>query len=278
MRTASLASILGILQSPVATLTRKADTFMERFSKRIEEMTADNEPAASALAVLILIARLESGLLKGEEGEEVPRLLWDASSDIRDAAVRFILADTFGGGKDDDEEGAAPRSEAKVQSDIEQLINIFEKYCPLVEKDQDEGTHNSTNKGKGGEQTTQRTRTHCSLHACVLSCAEPREPRSRALVDGAVLVGTSDLQRPMDMLVNGFWSSMSCLQDYSAVCSFVLGVAAPRASSKVAGSKKKAQPVDEDRQVRQTNSDALFPHYRLRMSADFVLFPFCLCC
>ena len=278
---ASLTSILGLLQSPVAMVTRKADAFLRRFINRIRDMTADIEPAASAQAVLILIALMEAGKLKGENGEdevpgeEVPPMLWDASTEIRNAAVRFILVDTFGAGTG--EEAAAPRSESKTLSDIEQLLNLFDKYCPINEK-KDEGhtTAHGNNSQTGKERQGLNS---CDWLLCSVHSAESEEPRSRAVVDGVVLVGTSDLQRPMDTLVNGFWDSLSCLQDYGAVCSYVLSVAAPRAS-KVAGSKKKAQPVDEDRQVRAGNSKANHDYTGSNVCSALSAFPlhFCFVC
>ena len=75
------------------------------------------------------------------------------------------------------------------------------------------------------------------------------ETRARAVSpDGQILAGAFTLQRPMDMLVNGFWDRLSALRDYAAVCKHVLKLAVPHADKKIVG-KKKAMIADEDRQV-----------------------------
>jgi hypothetical protein len=111
-------SILKLVSSGDSALLEKAHSFLERFSRRIQELSSDIDPEVAASAVELLALFLEQGRLTETEGENVPPLMWDENAEIRARAVHFVYADTFA-----DTGGV----ESSPDEDLTQLLNLFDK-------------------------------------------------------------------------------------------------------------------------------------------------------
>lgn len=101
------------------------------------------------------------------------------------------------------------------QEDLTQLVNIMDVHCTIADQPDEEEPKRTTRVEKD-------TISH-----------------------GAA---SSSLQRPMDMLVNSFWSRLPALRDYDALTKLILKSSKPTTSGGGVGARKKAAPVDEDRQ------------------------------
>lgn len=131
VRLASVQSILGIVSSGDSVLVEKANSFLERFSRRVQEMTSDADPEVAAAAVELLAQFLDAGRLSETEGDNVPPLMWDENAHIREGAVSFVMADTY----------SADSLDVQPEDDVTQLLNLFDKYCPRPEEQQQDSGH-----------------------------------------------------------------------------------------------------------------------------------------
>lgn len=147
VRLASVQSILGIVSSGDSVLVEKANSFLERFSRRVQEMTSDADPEVAAAAVELLAQFLDAGRLSETEGDNVPPLMWDENAHIREGAVSFVMADTY----------SADSVDVQPEDDVTQLLNLFDKYCPRPEEQQqDSGQHTNNNMQASRERRRER--------------------------------------------------------------------------------------------------------------------------
>lgn len=134
VRLASVQSILGIVSSGDSVLVEKANSFLERFSRRVQEMTNDADAEVAAAAVQLMAQFLDAGRLSETEGDNVPPLMWDENAHIREGAVSFVMADTY----------AADTLNVQPEDDVTQLLNLFDRYCPTAEAQQHDTGHNTS--------------------------------------------------------------------------------------------------------------------------------------
>jgi len=178
VRREALYTILDLFESGNEDVINKADAFLNRFQKRIQEMCNDVDADVASVAAAVSMNMLKLGRLDETEGEDIPSLLWDSSPALRESAAQFVMADTF-----DTEEG----QESSHEEDINQLLVLFNNYYL-----------NGASKAKRK--------------------AADSDPRTLHVLEGKLAYGSdTSLQRPMDQLVNAFWMKLPALHDYAAI-------------------------------------------------------------
>jgi len=137
--------VLRLLESEDPSFAEKANSFLERFSSRFQEMSNDIDPDVSAVAIALLAIFLEQGRLNEHDGENVPSMLWDAEASIRERAVQFVIADTF----------AEAAVDSSHEEDLNQLLNLFDRYLPDRQRDEARRVQVAEGKLRVGQQSLQ---------------------------------------------------------------------------------------------------------------------------
>ena len=206
VRYASLDAIVQLLAPADPTIIRRTKAFCDRFKERFAQMTTDIDPDVATKAIEYMRIMLKQESLGEAEGDFAP-LLWDEHQQIREQAALFVFEDTF----EDD------LPDENHQEELVQLMNIFDKSCPLIE---------NIDRVSGETQ------------------------RQYRIKDDKYLAGFSrTLHQPMDTLVNLFWDHLPALRDYDAITKLMLKLSKLNPVEKGVGGRKQTAPVDEDRQL-----------------------------
>ena len=124
VRLAAIQAITGILASGNDVAIGKTQKFIEKFKDRLLEMVEDIDDDVVAATIELLSHLLRKGELSEDQGSNVPTLIWDANENVRLRAAEFVFQDTF----------VDEIEKQNHQDDISQLLNVFDKYCPIKSK------------------------------------------------------------------------------------------------------------------------------------------------
>ena len=103
----------------------KLNIFTNKFKSRINEMINDKYTKIVVVAIHTLVQLLSNNYLTESDCVDLPQLLFDKERDISVAASEFIYEDSFS------EVSTDNKSYLQNKEDITQLLNIYEKFCPL---------------------------------------------------------------------------------------------------------------------------------------------------
>lgn len=130
VRKAALECVLNMVEDGDEDKINKMQAMLLRFKKRFLEMTQDVDAKVAARAVDLITTLLKHTSFLGEnDGDEIPSYIWDLEPVMRKAAVAFTLEDTFVLDEEEDERS----EEQKNESDLVQLLNLYQNDCPHVQ-------------------------------------------------------------------------------------------------------------------------------------------------
>ena len=190
VRKMSLSVLTELYRQSDTTMMNNLSALTTRYFPRINQMCDDIDTTVSALAVDCMTVLLKAGRLSEMDGNHILQLLWADTADIRYAAADFVYEDTFADSHANDH--VKPASTADNQTDIGQLLHIFDAHCPSA----------------------------------------PAFRQLSVVDHSLLTISDSDLSRPFALLVDSFWSRLPCLNDWNAFTTLILWTVADKSDSR----------------------------------------------